>query len=71
MRSVVGTVATAVAVLVSTAVLLVGALAWRLSSGPIELPSLTSRLQTALSSPRRLRRRPDRLDGARVGSGAP
>ena len=46
-----GTVATAVAVLVSAAVLLLGALAWRLSSGPIELPSLTSRLQTALSSP--------------------
>ena len=46
-----GTLATAVAVLVTAAVLLVGALAWRLSSGPIELPSLTPRLQAALSSP--------------------
>jgi hypothetical protein len=51
MRSVVGTVATAVAVLVTAAVLLVGGLAWRLSRGPIDLPSLTPRLQAALSSP--------------------
>jgi hypothetical protein len=51
MRSVVGTVATAVAVLVTAAVLLVGALAWRLSRGPIDLPSLTPRLEAALSAP--------------------
>ena len=31
--------------------LLVGGLAWRLSRGPIDLPSLTPRLQAALSSP--------------------
>jgi len=47
----VGTVATAVAVLVTAAVLVVGALAWRLSRGPIDLPSLTPRLQAALSAP--------------------